>query len=150
MSDKNGRQPDGAEKLVRDIRRVTRRHFSAEEKIRIVLDGLRGEDSIAELCRREGTALERSLRLLLLPSAVRVQSVRPSGALLAPPRQRAQRRRLGGGSGAGDGALCRQGYPASVPSRRRVHEDRLESVMTKSDFADIVSPEISHEVSPLL
>ncbi len=45
---------DGAEKAVRDIRRATRRRFSAEEKIRIVLDGLRGEDSIAELCRREG------------------------------------------------------------------------------------------------
>src|ERR1700735_5876140 len=37
-----------------DIRRATRRHFSAEEKIRIVLEGLRGEESIAELCRREG------------------------------------------------------------------------------------------------
>jgi transposase len=35
-------------------RRATRRHFSAEDKIRIVLEGLRGEDSIAELCRREG------------------------------------------------------------------------------------------------
>jgi transposase len=56
MADKNGRRPDGAEKLVRDIRRATRRHFSAEEKIRIVLDGLRGEDSIAELCRKEGIA----------------------------------------------------------------------------------------------
>jgi transposase len=43
-----------AEKTVRDIRRRTRRHYSAEEKIRIVLEGLRGEDSIAELCRREG------------------------------------------------------------------------------------------------
>ena len=39
---------------VREIRRKTRRKFSAEEKIRIVLEGLRGEDSIAELCRREG------------------------------------------------------------------------------------------------
>ena len=39
---------------MKDIRRVTRRQFSAEEKIRIVLEGLRGEDSIAELCRREG------------------------------------------------------------------------------------------------
>ena len=45
---------DSAEKTVRDIRRRTRRHYSAEDKIRIVLDGLRGEDSIAELCRREG------------------------------------------------------------------------------------------------
>ena len=45
---------DSAEKTVRDIRRRTRRHYSAEDKIRIVLEGLRGEDSIAELCRREG------------------------------------------------------------------------------------------------
>ena len=43
-----------AEKTVRGIRRATRRKYSAEEKIRIVLDGLRGEDSVAELCRREG------------------------------------------------------------------------------------------------
>ena len=43
-----------AEKVVKDIRRATRRQFSAEEKIRIVLEGLRGEESIAELCRREG------------------------------------------------------------------------------------------------
>ena len=43
-----------AEQVVKDIRRATRRHFSAEEKIRVVLEGLRGEDSIAELCRREG------------------------------------------------------------------------------------------------
>jgi transposase len=46
--------PESAEKTVRDIRRATRRHHSAEEKIRIVLEGLRGEDSIAELCRKEG------------------------------------------------------------------------------------------------
>jgi len=42
------------ESEVREIRRKTRRRYSAEEKIRIVLDGLKGEDSIAELCRREG------------------------------------------------------------------------------------------------
>ena len=45
-----------AEEVVRDIRRQTRKKYSAEEKIRIVLEGLRGEDSIAELCRREGIA----------------------------------------------------------------------------------------------
>jgi len=44
------------EKVVKDIRRATRKQYSAEEKIRIVLTGLRGEDSIAELCRREGIA----------------------------------------------------------------------------------------------
>src|ERR1700745_1229718 len=47
---------DTAEKVVKDIRRATRKQYSAEDKIRIVLDGLRGEDSIAELCRREGIA----------------------------------------------------------------------------------------------
>ena len=44
------------EQAVRDIRRATRKHHSAEDKIRIVLEGLRGEDSIAALCRREGIA----------------------------------------------------------------------------------------------
>ncbi len=45
---------ESAEKAVREIRRKTRRRFSAEEKIRIVIEGLRGEESIASLCRREG------------------------------------------------------------------------------------------------
>ena len=45
-----------SERVVKDIRRATRKQYSAEEKIRIVLDGLRGESSIAELCRREGIA----------------------------------------------------------------------------------------------
>ena len=44
------------EQIVKDIRRSTRKHHSAEEKIRVVLEGLRGEYSIAELCRREGIA----------------------------------------------------------------------------------------------
>ena len=48
------RQGKSAEKVVQEIRRKTRRQFSAEEKIRIVLEGLRGEESIAALCRREG------------------------------------------------------------------------------------------------
>ncbi len=47
------KQKDSAEKAIRDIRRATRRQYSAEEKIRIVLEGLRGESSIAELCRKE-------------------------------------------------------------------------------------------------
>ena len=45
-----------SEKVIQDIRRVTRKQYGAEEKIRIVLDGLRGEESIAALCRREGIA----------------------------------------------------------------------------------------------
>ena len=56
MRARDERTPDSAEKTVRDIRRATRRRFSAEDKIRIVLEGLRGEDSIAELCRKEGIA----------------------------------------------------------------------------------------------
>ena len=48
------RKKSSAQKTIRDIRRATCRHYSAEEKIRIVLEGLRGEDTIAELCRREG------------------------------------------------------------------------------------------------
>ena len=47
---------NAADKLVRGIKRKTRKHYSAEEKIRIVLAGLRGEESIAVLCRREGIA----------------------------------------------------------------------------------------------
>jgi transposase len=54
MRQKSGPVRASAEQVVKDIRRATRRHFSAEDKIRIVLEGLRGEDSIAELCRREG------------------------------------------------------------------------------------------------
>ena len=50
------KKKDSAEKAIRDIRRATRRQYSAEEKIRIVIEGLRGEETIAELCRREGIA----------------------------------------------------------------------------------------------
>ena len=56
MRQKSGPEKQPAEQVVKDIRRATRRQFSAEEKIRIVLEGLRGEESIAELCRREGIA----------------------------------------------------------------------------------------------
>ena len=54
MKSKHSKSP--AQAVVKDIRRATRKQYSAEEKIRIVLEGLRGEDSIAELCRREGIA----------------------------------------------------------------------------------------------
>ncbi|MGA8591852.1 MAG: IS3 family transposase [Pseudolabrys sp.] len=56
MRQKSSPPETPSERLVRDIRRATRKQYSAEEKIRIVLDGLRGEVSIAELCRREGIA----------------------------------------------------------------------------------------------
>ena len=56
MKQRPAGRPSWSEKIIRDIKRKTRKQYSAEEKIRIVLDGLRGEDSIAELCRREGIA----------------------------------------------------------------------------------------------
>ena len=56
MRQKSGTPATTSERVVKDIRRATRKQHSAEEKIRIVLDGLRGEYSIAELCRREGIA----------------------------------------------------------------------------------------------
>ena len=56
MRHKSGPRGTASEKAIKDIRRATRKQYSAEEKIRIVLDGLRGEETIAELCRREGIA----------------------------------------------------------------------------------------------
>jgi len=53
MRQKSQTRQTGASKAIKDIRRATRKQYSAEEKIRIVLDGLRGEETIAELCRRE-------------------------------------------------------------------------------------------------
>jgi len=56
MRQKSQRHREGADRTIKAIRRQTRRRFSAEDKIRIVLSGLKGEDSIAELCRQEGIA----------------------------------------------------------------------------------------------
>ena len=56
MRQKMAATKPSAEKVIKDIRRVTRKQYGAEEKIRIVLDGLRGEESIAVLCRREAIA----------------------------------------------------------------------------------------------
>lgn len=56
MRQKAGPRKPAAEQVLKDIRRATRKHHSAEDKIRIVLEGLRGEESIAALCRREGIA----------------------------------------------------------------------------------------------
>ena len=54
MRQKPGTRRTASGKTIKDIRRATRKQYSAEEKIRIVLDGLRGEETIAQLCRREG------------------------------------------------------------------------------------------------
>lgn len=56
MRQKSGPQKPAAEQVIKDIRRATRKHHSAEDKIRMVLEGLRGDESIAALCRREGIA----------------------------------------------------------------------------------------------
>ena len=56
MRQKPAGRPSSSERVIKDIKRNTRKQYAAEEKIRIVLDGLHGEDSIAELCRREGIA----------------------------------------------------------------------------------------------
>ena len=52
----NPKTPKSPESVVREIKRKTRRKFTPEEKIRIILEGLKGEDSIAAICRREGIA----------------------------------------------------------------------------------------------
>jgi transposase len=56
MRQKSVLEKEPATQVVKNIRRATRRHFSAEDKIRIVLEGLRGDDSIAELCRPRGSS----------------------------------------------------------------------------------------------
>ena len=56
MRQKSGTGKASAETVIKNIRRATRKQYGAEEKIRIVLEGLRGEESIAALCRREGIA----------------------------------------------------------------------------------------------
>lgn len=56
MRRKSGTEKAPSQQVIKDIRRATRKQYGAEEKIRIVLEGLRGEESIATLCRREGIA----------------------------------------------------------------------------------------------
>jgi transposase len=56
MRQKSVNAKDAAERTIKDLRRTTRKQYSAEEKIQVVLAGRRGEESIAALCRREGIA----------------------------------------------------------------------------------------------
>jgi hypothetical protein len=69
MGSKIDAQSDGAEKAVRDIRRATRRHFSAEDKVRIVIAGLRGEDSVAAASAgADFRSSRRSIKASLMPA----------------------------------------------------------------------------------
>ena len=56
MRQKPAGRPLSSEQVIKDIKRNTRKQYGAKEKIRTVLDGLRGEESIVELCRRDGIA----------------------------------------------------------------------------------------------
>jgi hypothetical protein len=75
MSQKSETLKPSSERIVKDIRRATRKQYSAEEKIRIVLDGLRGESSIAELCRPR--ASPKACIILGRRSSLRQASGRP-------------------------------------------------------------------------
>ena len=100
MSQKPAKPQSTSERLVRDIRRATRKHYSAEDKIRIVLDGLRGEASVAELCRREGIA--ESMYYSWSKEFLEAGKRRLAGDTA---RARHQRR----GEGAASGSACAEG-----------------------------------------
>ena len=106
MRQKSNTPETPSERLVRDIRRATRKQYSAEEKIRIVLDGLRGEVTIAELCRREGIAeslyyswskefLEAGKRRLAGDTARAGNQQRGQGSQASGPGAERGRRRAG-------------------------------------------------------
>ena len=97
MRQKSQTRQTGAAKAIKDIRRATRKQYAAEEKIRIVLDGLRGEETIAGLCRRESIAqsiypgfprwmtnlmtcfADSAIRINAIPSALRANPMSPGG-----------------------------------------------------------------------
>ena len=78
MKQKSGPDKAPAEQVLKDIRRQTRRQYSAEEKIRIVLEGLRGDTNISELCRREGIAIKAGPRSSLRPASAGWRATRPA------------------------------------------------------------------------
>src|ERR1700746_876107 len=94
MRQKSVPEKEPATEVVKKIRRATRRHFSAEDKIRIVLEGLRGEDSIAELCRREG--IVQNLYYRWSKDFLEAGKKRLAGDTARAPLQRAPHSNLGG------------------------------------------------------
>ena len=114
---------ESAEATVRTIRRVTRKKYSAEEKVRIVLEGLRGETSIAALCRREGIPsnlysrrTHRSPPSGMLPrerwNRLR-EAVSPGPTY--PPGAQAEARRPGRCTGGARSVSGQQGWDKSGP-----------------------------------
>jgi hypothetical protein len=111
MKQKSGPDKAPAEQVLKNIRRQTRRQYSAEEKIRIVLEGLRGEENISELCRREGitvaqrpcSSLERPCPRETLGSHASISLRRLDGLTPAPAAQAlaAGTRVAGGVTGTG-------------------------------------------------
>lgn len=86
MRQEPGTANNPAEKVVKDIRRRTEKHHSAEERIRIVLDGLRGEDSIAEHSRRERIVTRRSsISRVSRPASAQLRHWDSFGVLLRQP-----------------------------------------------------------------
>src|SRR5438477_213079 len=116
MGQKSGPVKKPAEQVVKEIRRITRRQFTAEEKIRIVLSGLRGEDSIAELCRREGI-VQPVLSLVERVSRSRYE---------APGRRHRTGGNLGRGQGSAPGGRRVEGSgrraPAREPATQKKHD----------------------------
>ena len=117
MRQKAGTPKPSAEKVIKDIRRVTRKQYGAEEKIRIVLDGLRGEDSIAALCRRSRRVAPARCRIIVRRSSSNV------GAILTMPAVCSGSMRQDGKRGT---RPCRRKHKVPVPlvlsnaaSRRR-------------------------------
>ena len=114
MRQKSNSPETPSERLVRDIRRATRKQYSAEEKIRIVLDGLRGEVTIAELCRREGIAESLVLQLVeRIPRSRQTASRRRHGSV--GHNQRSQRPQAPG-PGAERG--CRRASPRTPSAQK--------------------------------
>src|ERR1700741_276242 len=116
MRQASKRIPESAEKTVRDIRRATRRHHSAEEKIRIVLEGLRGEDSVAELCRKEG--INQNLYYRWSKEFLEAGKKRLGGGDAPGSDQRRGQRVAGGGTSAqGTDGRADAGEPAAQKKR---------------------------------
>jgi len=129
MNQKSGTSKDAADKLVKGIKRKTRKQYLAEEKIRIVLAGLRGEESIAALCRREG--ISESLYYTWSKEFLEAGKQRlaggqgdrgPSGAAQAPERPSGDLARGQGapvGSDSAEGG-CSRPDPRKPPSQKNM------------------------------